>query len=64
MIDRYVYVPIRKIENPALRGLADGLAHLVLENWFFILFAILLYVLVRIAASAHAAFHCPCDARR
>ena len=43
MIDRYVYVPIRKIENPALRGLADGLAHLVLENWFFILFAILLW---------------------
>jgi branched-chain amino acid transport system permease protein len=43
VIDRYVYAPIRRIENPTLRGLADGLAHLVLENWFYLLFVIVLW---------------------
>ncbi len=43
MIDRVVYANIRRIENPTLQALADGLAHLVLENWFYILFVIFLW---------------------
>ncbi len=43
MIERYVYANIRKIENPTLRGIADGLAHLILENWFYALCVLLLW---------------------
>jgi branched-chain amino acid transport system permease protein len=43
VIDRYVYARIRTIEDPTLRSTADGLAHLVLENWFYVLFVIFLW---------------------
>lgn len=43
MIDRYVYANIRKIQDPTLRSIADGLAHLVLENWFYALFVLFLW---------------------
>lgn len=42
MLERYVYAPIAKIENPALRDLLMALARLVLENWFYVLVAIVL----------------------
>ncbi len=43
MIDRYVYSPINKIENPALRSALDGLARLLLDNWLYLIAVLLLW---------------------
>ncbi|RPI97249.1 MAG: branched-chain amino acid ABC transporter permease [Chloroflexi bacterium] len=42
VINRTIYASIRKIESPTLRGAADMLARLVLENWFYLLFVLFL----------------------
>ena len=43
MIERYVYSPIRKIEDPTLRTIADTAARLVFENWFYVAAVIVLW---------------------
>lgn len=43
MIERAVYRRVERIENPAARKLAAGVARLVLENWFYALFFVLLW---------------------
>jgi len=43
MIERAVYTHIQKIEDPTLRNIADKLAHLILDNWFYALVLLLLW---------------------
>src|SRR5690554_622130 len=43
MIERAVYRTVERIENPAARKLAGGLARLVLENWFYALALVVLW---------------------
>ncbi len=43
MIERAVYRTVERIENPAARKLAGGLARLVLENWFYALVLLVLW---------------------
>lgn len=50
-MQRTVYTTINKIENPALRNVAEGLARLVLENWLYILVFLLLWRFPYIVAS-------------
>jgi branched-chain amino acid transport system permease protein len=52
MIERTVYSRIQKIGDPTLRGLAEGLARLVLENWFYALALIVLWRFPYIIANA------------
>lgn len=43
MIERAVYRTVERIEHPAARRLAEGLARLVLENWLYALVLLLLW---------------------
>jgi branched-chain amino acid transport system permease protein len=43
MVERYVYKPINRIQDPTLRGLVESVARLVLENWFYLLVVIVLW---------------------
>ncbi len=52
MIERTIYARIQKIGDPTLRGLAEGLARLVLENWFYALALIVLWRFPYIIANA------------
>lgn len=42
MIERAVMAQIQRIGNPVLRGWAQSLARLVLDNWFYLLFVVFL----------------------
>jgi len=43
MIDRTIYANIQKIENSTLRNLVASLTRLFVENWFYVLFLLLLW---------------------
>ncbi|MCL4237200.1 MAG: branched-chain amino acid ABC transporter permease [Anaerolineae bacterium] len=43
MVERFVFARIQRIPDSTLRGLAERLARLVLENWFFALVFVLLW---------------------
>jgi len=43
MVERVVYANIQRIPNPTVRQIANSLARLVLENWFYALFVIILW---------------------
>ncbi len=43
MVERFVFARIQRIPNSTLRGLAERLARLVLDNWFFALVFVLLW---------------------
>ncbi len=43
MIERYVYSPIRKIDDPTVRSVVDTAARLVLENWLYVLAVVVLW---------------------
>lgn len=43
MVERFVFARIQRIPDSTLRGLAGGLARLVLDNWFFALAFVLLW---------------------
>ncbi|MBN2304548.1 MAG: branched-chain amino acid ABC transporter permease [Anaerolineae bacterium] len=43
MIERTIYANTQKIKDPTLRGLAESAARLVLENWAYLLFVIVLW---------------------